>query len=308
MRILVIGAGAIGGYFGARLLEAGRDVTFLVRPRRADMLRTHGLTVRSPQGDLALAEPPLVTADEVGTAYDLVLLSCKAYDLDGAMDAMAPAVGPDTAILPLLNGIGHLERLDARFGAGRVLGGLSHISASLDETGAVLHLNDIHSLTYGERDGAMSARVRAIEGAMDGVRIDARASPEILQDMWEKWMFIATLAGITCLMRASVGDIVKAGGDELTLALFDECAGIGASAGYTLREAFVERSRRVLTMPGADLKASMLRDVERGGRTEVDHILADLLARAPKRPGSPVSLFRAAIVNLRAHEAGLARG
>lgn len=300
MRVLVIGAGAIGGYFGGRLLEAGRDVTFLVREARAARLRDTGLLIRSPHGDVTLPDPPLVTADELGAPFDLVLLSCKAYDLDGAMESFAPAVGSETVIVPLLNGMRHLDSLDARFGRDRVLGGLSHISVSLDEAGAVLHLNDIHSLAYGERDGSLSDRVRAIEGVMQGAKIDARASDDILQDMWEKWMFIATLAGITCLMRSSVGTIVAAGGAELGLALFDECSRIGQGAGHAPRPAFLDRSLSVLTAAGSDLKASMLRDIERGARTEVDHILGDLRARRGNADGT--SLLDAAWVHLKAYE------
>ena len=142
MRILVVGAGSIGGYFGGRLLQAGRDVTFLVRPRRAAELAKIGLMIRSPLGDVALAAPPTVTADALRAPFDLILLSCKAYDLQGAMDAFAPAVGPQTAILPLLNGMRQLELLEARFGAAPVLGGQCLISTVLDAEGGILHLND----------------------------------------------------------------------------------------------------------------------------------------------------------------------
>src|ERR1700723_1310756 len=162
MKILVIGAGAIGGYFGGRLLEAKRDVVFLVRPRRAGQLAKTGLVIKSPAGDVNIPNPPTVQADALDQHFDLILLSCKAYDLDDAMESFAPAVGPQTAILPLLNGLNHLDALDRRFGAPRTLGGLCLISTTLDDEGRILHLNDLHGLTFGPRDGAKSARVAAI--------------------------------------------------------------------------------------------------------------------------------------------------
>jgi 2-dehydropantoate 2-reductase len=210
MRSLVVGAGAIGGYFGGRLLEAGRDVTFLVRPRRAAELARTGLAIRSRLGDADLPGPPLVSAHKLVEPFDLVLLACKAYDLDGAMASFAPAVGRDTAILPLLNGIRHLDALRARFGAASVLGGQCVISTTLDPEGRIVHLGDAHTLTFGELDGSASARIEAIGSEFSAARFQARPSNAILQEMWEKWVFIAASAGITCLMRAAVGDIVAA--------------------------------------------------------------------------------------------------
>jgi len=168
MRILVVGAGAIGGYFGGRLLQANRDVTFLVRERRAAQLRETGLVIRSPMGDLHVPGPPVVLSSELQRPYDLILLSCKAYDLDAAIDSLAPAVGPGTAILPLLNGMKHLDTLEARFGAGTVLGGLCLISTTLDPQGRILHLNNMHGLRFGERDGKRSERIQAIAAQVEG--------------------------------------------------------------------------------------------------------------------------------------------
>ncbi|HTR79459.1 MAG TPA: 2-dehydropantoate 2-reductase [Gemmatimonadaceae bacterium] len=300
MRILVVGAGAIGGYFGARLLQAGRDVTFLVRPRRAAQLSL-GLSVESPVGDIQLPGPPTVTSDAVRDAFDLVVLSCKAYDLDGAIDAFAPAVGPDTAILPLLNGMRHLDVLGTRFGPDRVLGGQCVISAALGPDGRILHLNELQSLTFGEQDGRRSARAAAIDDALSGARFDVTLSETIIHDMWEKWVFIAAAAGITCLMRATIGDIVAVGGADLAHGLLDECARIAGAAGFPPRNAAIERSRATLGMPGSPLTASMLRDVERGARTEMDHVLGDLL----RRGGTLVdhgSVLRIAHAHLAAYE------
>jgi 2-dehydropantoate 2-reductase len=304
LRILVVGAGATGGYFGARLLEAGRDVTFLARPRRAAEL-ARGLAVVSPFGDVVLPAPPTVTAETLREAFDIILLSCKAYDLESAMDALAPAVGPQTAILPLLNGMRHLDALSARFGPERVLGGFCAISSTLDPDGKILHFIQIHTLAFGERDGARSARVEAIASALSGAKFDARRSENILQDMWEKWVLIAAGAGITCLMRAAIGDIVAAGGADISLALLEECAEIAAAQGFRPRPASIESTRALLAAPGSTMMASMLRDIERGARVEADPILGDLLARA----GEPTHarLLRIAYAHLKAYEARRAR-
>jgi 2-dehydropantoate 2-reductase len=206
MRILVVGAGGIGGYFGGRLLEARRDVTFLVRARRATELARAGLSIRSALGDVQIPAPPTFTAERLSGAFDLIVLSCKAYDLAGAMTAFAPAVGRETAILPLLNGMGHLDALQARFGGEHVLGGQCLISTTLDAEGRILHLNDTHSLSFGERDGSHSRRAEAIASAFSGAHFETRLSQSILQEMWEKWVFIATGAGLTSLMRATIGE------------------------------------------------------------------------------------------------------
>ena len=301
MRILIVGAGAIGGYFGGRLLQAGRDATFLVRPRRVAQLAKTGLAIRSPRGDADLALPT-ITADQLRAPYDLVLLSCKAYDLVEAMESFAPAVGPETAILPLLNGMAHLDLLERRFGSAAVLGGQCLISATLDEEGRVRHLAEMHNLSFGARDGAPSARLDAIAESLAGANFDSRRSDAILQEMWEKWVFIATGAGITCLMRSTVGDVVAAGAADLAVSLLEECAAIAARQGFAPSAASLQRSRATFTTPGSGLTASMLRDVERGARTEFDHVLGDLLRRGGEVIGDR-SLLRIAHAHLAAYEA-----
>lgn len=305
MRILVVGAGAIGGYFGARLLAAGSDVTFLVRPRRAAELAKTGLVVKSRLGDLALPTPPTVAAGAIAGPYDLVLLSCKSFDLAGAIDSFAPAVGPKTAILPLLNGMSHLDALAARFGDGAVLGGQCAISLTLDPEGRVLHLNDGGVLTFGERDGSRTPRIAAIAEAFAAAKIDGGPSEAILQEMWEKWVFIATAAGITCLMRAAVGDIVAAGAADRTLALLDEISAVAAAQGFAPRAAAAQRARTMLSAAGSPFTASMLRDVENGRPIEADHMLGDLLKRGGKQDGFP--MLRLAYAHLKAYEARRAR-
>src|SRR5215471_1031167 len=162
MRILVVGAGAIGGYFGGRLLEAKQDVTFLVRLRRAAELAEAGLNIRSRFGDVTIPSSPTVLAENLRETFDLVLLSVKAFDLESAIESFAPAVGPNTAILPLLNGMHHLDILDNRFGAARVLGGQCLIAVTVGTKGQIIHLNETHDISFGERDGTRGERVDAI--------------------------------------------------------------------------------------------------------------------------------------------------
>jgi 2-dehydropantoate 2-reductase len=307
MRILIVGAGALGGYFGGRLAQAGRDVTFLVRPRRAEALGKTGLVLISPFGDFHLAAPQLATEDRLTDPFDLILLSCKAYDLGGAMNSFAAAVGPGTAILPVLNGMRHLEVLGARFGAEKCLGGLCQISATLDGEGRIMHLNDLHTLVFGELDGAKTARMEAVTAALDGAGFVAQPSPVIRQEMWEKWIFIAALAGITSLMRATVGDIVASGSGEIALGLFEECALIAKAHGFAPRPEANERSRSILTMPGSPIMASMLRDIEGGKPIEGEQILGDLFRRG-EAMGEERSLLRIAYAHARVYEARRARG
>jgi 2-dehydropantoate 2-reductase len=185
MRTLVVGAGAIGGYFGGRMLQAGRDVTFLVRAKRAGELASAGLVIKSPNGDVTLKNPPTVQADTIKDKFDVVVLSSKAYDLDDAIDSFAPAVGPKTAIIPMLNGMNHLKTLDDKFGAERVLGGLCAIAVTLNEAREVVQLQPMQSLAFGERDGEMSDRVRVVAEDFSVVN-GATASQNVIQDMWDK--------------------------------------------------------------------------------------------------------------------------
>src|SRR5262249_30165308 len=262
MRFLVLGAGATGGYFGGRLLEAGRDVTFLVRPRRGPQRAETGLPIRSTAAERfgPLPPPPTILAGALREAFDVVIVSCKAYDLEAAMESVAPAVGPETAVVPLLNGMRHLDALDARFGPGRVLGGSCFISARLDDDGQVVHVSDIHRLVFGDRSGGRSPRVDAIEAAMAGARFEAVASDRILLEMWEKWVFLAALAGVTCLTRSAVGDVVAAGGADLAIALLEECRSVAVAAGHPPRDESLRAALGRLTAAGSAMTAAMLGD------------------------------------------------
>jgi 2-dehydropantoate 2-reductase len=302
MRVLVVGAGAIGGYFGGRLLQAGRDVTFLVRPKRASELAGAGLVIKSPAGDVTLKNPPTVQADKLTEKFDVVLLSCKAFDLEDAIRSFAPAVGPNTSIIPLLNGMLHLDALDAKFGAERVLGGLCAIAATLNEAREVVQLGPMQSLNFGERDGRMSDRVRAISEVFTSGKFGAAASEHIMQDMWEKWVFLSSLAASTSLMRTSVGNILAvAGGRDFLLGMLDETSAIAKAAGHEPTGPFFQRTRGLLTTEGSAMTASMFRDVKAGLPVEADHVIGDLIARADAAK-IPVPKLRIAYTHLKAYE------
>jgi len=284
MRVLVIGAGAVGGYFGARLQKAGRDVTFLVREGRAKQMRDSGLVVLSPDEDFTVT-PNLLLAEQLRSqpqVFDLILLSTKAYSLDAAMEDFAPAVGPETAILPLLNGMSHLDKLEARFGAGRVLGGSTRISSDLDAQGRVISMDEkLHDLHFGELDKAVTPRIEAIDTLLSDAGFEAVLQPDIVAFMWHKWTVLSALASITCLLRGSIGDVAAvSGGLETANRILDESIAIATAHGQRPPDEFLAAVRTRLTLPGSDLTASMYRDMMRGAPVEAEHILGDLLARA----------------------------
>ncbi len=302
MRILVVGAGAIGGYFGGRMLQAGRDVTFLVRPRRAGELADAGLVIKSPNGDVTLKNPPTVQADKLTEKFDAILLSCKAFDLDDAIKSFASAVGPQTAIIPMLNGMLHLDVLDGKFGRERVLGGLCAIAVTLNDKREVVQLAPMQSLNFGERDGKLSDRVRAIADVMASGNFGSVASEHIVQEMWEKWVFLASLAASTSLMRASVGDILASpGGKDFILGIVEECSATASAEGHPPRAPFLERTRGMLTAEGSPLTASMFRDIKAGAPVEADHVIGDLIARGDAAK-VPVPKLRIAYTHLKAYE------
>ncbi|PZQ47603.1 MAG: oxidoreductase [Rhodovulum sulfidophilum] len=299
MKILIVGAGGTGGYFGGRLAEAGADVTFLVRPARAAVLAETGLMIRSRHGDATLP-CRTVTAAKPGTGYDLVLLGVKSYALGQAIADVAPAIGPGTLILPMVNGMGHLAALDRAFGAEKVLGGVCLISSTLGPRGEILHLNDVHKLILGPRDPGQADACARIGAIFARANFDHALSRDVLQDMWEKWIGLATLAAITCLMRGSIGQICRAGGADLIVALHAECGAIAEGQGHPARPSFIAANRAFLTDPGSDMTASMFRDLAAGGPTEAEHVVGDLAALRPEGLATPI--LDAALCHLRVYE------
>src|SRR5580693_1246624 len=284
------------------MLQAGRDITFLVRPRRALELAAAGLVIKSPNGDVTLKNPLAVQADRLTDKFDAILLSCKAYDLDDAIKSFAPAVGERTAIIPLLNGMRHLDVLDKKIGASHMLGGLCLTAVTLNEKREVVQLGPVQSLGFGERDGKMSDRVRAIADVVRGCNFDGAASETVLQDMWEKWVFLASIAASTSLMRAPIGIILAApGGKDFLLGILDECKAVATAEGFSPRAPFLDRTVTMLTTEGSPLTASMFRDIKAGQRVEADHVIGDLITRGDAAK-VPVPRLRTAYTHLKAYE------
>ena len=307
MKILVVGAGAVGGYFGGRLAQAGRDVTFLVRPQRADALRKNGLQVVSPHGNFTV-RPKTITTAELTSAYDVIFLGVKSYSLPSAMDDFAAAIGPQTVIVPVLNGMRHMDVLMDRFGKHAVLGGVCVVATEIDPEGRIVQLADFQSLRYGELGGEKTQRVEALDQAFRGAGFDSGISGQILQDMWQKWVQLASLGAITCLLRGNVGEIVAAPrGAALSLATLGECAAIATACGYPPSQSFLAEKSAQQTAPGSQLTSSMYRDFRKGAPVEADTILGDLIERAEKHNIS-APLLQAAFVSLSMYQRELDRG
>ncbi|MDB5413625.1 MAG: 2-dehydropantoate 2-reductase [Rubritepida sp.] len=303
MRILILGAGALGGYYGARLVQGGAasDVAFLVRPRRQAQIAKDGLVVESPLGNFSLPVRT-VTAEAPGTGWDAVLVSCKAYDLPSAIDAIRPAVGPGTAILPVLNGFSHLKALQDAFGDKAVLGGLARIAGTMSSEGHILHMAPTADIVFGEIAGGISPRVSELERVFQAApHIKATASADIMGDMWAKLVMLGSLAALTVMMRANIGQIIRAGGQDLVLRMFRLSAAIAAASGHPVPEAQLTGMERNFTNPKSTSTASMFRDLKDGGAIEADHIIG-YLVETGRAAGLDVTLLEAALVNGKSYE------
>ena len=302
MKMLVLGAGGIGGYFGGRLAAAGVDITFLVRPARREQLVRDGLRIESPLGDLVLPVQT-VTADDVRPLYDVVLLTSKAYDLDSAMQAIAPAMGRNCCVLPLLNGMAHFARLDERFGRQQVLGGTCMISVALLPDGVIRHAAPMQRFVFGERDRSAITRTQSIANALQRTTLDWDLSQDINQELWEKLVMLSTLASMTCLFRGNVREIMAApGGREAVERALDANIAVATQEGHAPRQAAVAFARSGLTDPAGTWTSSMLRDIEAGNAVESDHIVGWMLERA-RAHHLDDAMLSLAYAHLKAYEA-----
>jgi 2-dehydropantoate 2-reductase len=307
-KILVLGAGGTGGYFGGRLAESGADVTFLVREGRRKILSEQGLRIESPFGDAQVAVKT-VLAPEVAPVYDAVILTCKAYDLDAAIATIAPAVAPNGYVLPFLNGIAHIDVLNETLGRHRVLGGTAKIQATIMPDGAIRQFNDWRTLTFGEQSGEMTERVRTLAALFEAVKgVEVFAVADIVQRMWDKLVHLSTAAAMTCLMRANVGEVVRTPhGRGLFLDQLRCGAAIAAANGHAPSAAFMKSWEETFSQQDSQYSTSMLRDIERGGQTEVEHILGLMLDKAVKAR-IPCNTLLLAYTNVKAYEQRRAAG
>ncbi|SMG60884.1 2-dehydropantoate 2-reductase [Cedecea sp. NFIX57] len=310
MKILVVGAGAIGGYYGARLIQAGADVAFLVRPKRAELLARQGLRLESSLGGFN-APVNTVTRDSLRPDYDLILLSCKTYDLQAAIEDITPAVGPSTAILPFLNGLSVYDQLDARFGRDRVLGGAAYIATTLNANGEIKQMGAADQVVVGARSSAtldVAKAFYALLASSAGVRV---LSDNIMQALWNKWVMLASGALMNCLMRGTVGDILATkDGEALMRQALSESLSVAAAEGHTLPSEEITSIENRLLDPQSAWAASMMRDIaSHAPRLEGDAIVGDMITRAT-RHGLSVPLYRAAYCHLQVyahqHTAGVA--
>ncbi|QXG55842.1 ketopantoate reductase family protein [Pantoea jilinensis] len=300
MRILMAGAGATGGYFGARLIQAGQDVTFLVRERRYQQLQTHGLVLQTPQGTEKF-QPQLIQASTLKSHYDLIIVTVKSFALDQVMDDIAPAVGPATLIMPILNGMRHIATLQQCFGEDKVIGGLCKINATLGDQGEVIQMTPLHQLLYGALDGNNDARLQRVDAALRDCQVDTLFSDNIMHELWEKWLLLSTLGAVCCLARGNTQQILTSrGGEALLQGVFTEILSVITAEGYQPRPAVTARIFELLNNPATPMTSSMYRDLTQGSDIEADQVIGDLLLRA-KRNGLATPLLNAVDVNLQVY-------
>lgn len=302
MKILILGAGAIGGYYGARLIEAGEDVTFLVREKRAQVLRSQGLQIKSELGDFH-RPVPTVTSEKLQPDYDLVLLACKAYDLDAAVDSLALGIGPQTKVLPLLNGLAAYDQLDERLGTQRVLGGVAYIATMLEPSGTITHFGKNDRFLVGPRHDSQGEMVDALVAAMaktPGVR---ERPANIIQALWNKWVMIATASMMNCLMRGTVKDILATDhGFALMEQAMNECLAVAQHSGHPLPEPAVQAVKQRVLDKTAAWAASMMRDIAQNQRRlESFDIVGDMLRRGESF-GLDMTLTRVAYTHLQVYD------
>lgn len=302
MRVLMLGAGGVGGYFGGRMVQGGTDVTFLVRTGRAEQLRT-GLVIESPRGNAII--PVRTISDKQGDeAFDIIVLACKAYSLDAAFQTITPFVMDGTPILPLLNGYRHIEQLQDQFPSAVIWGGTAGISAVMTRDGVVRQLHPNQVIAIGQLSGhSDSGRLlAAMVTEMQRAGISALVKADIQLAMWEKWSFLATLAASTCLSLGTIGQILATDhGEQLICGLFEECNAVAAAEGWAPAPNPVQDYRGMLLDRNSHFTASMMRDMESGGPTEADHIVGDMIARG-NRHGIKTQLLQAAYTRLQVYE------
>ncbi len=281
MRVLVLGAGAVGGYFGGRMAEAGLDVTFLVREKKKQKLEKTGLVIKSPKGDLSI-KPNLVTIDSVRDSFDVVLFTNKAYDLDEILQSNLP-LKDGSIIIPLLNGFTHLEKLRSKFPNARLFGGIAHIFSTLSDEGEIHHFNDIHSLTLGHLNSEDETSGRKFFESCSSANFSTKYSNNIIIDLWYKWILITTVAGATTLFNATIGEIASTEhGTSFINDLHDECISIAKSEKIKVNTEELAQQKHFLSDKTSTWNSSMRRDMENNSKIECEHIFLELIKIAYK--------------------------
>ncbi len=305
MRVVILGAGGVGGYLGARLITGGADVTFLTRDARAAALKASGLVVKSPLGDFAAPVQVMPAGTALANPPDVVVLACKEPTLAEALEAVTPLLGAQTRLLPLLNGVRHIDMLAARYPQTPLLGGIVHGAANLRPDGVIEHLSSFMTVLTGPLASTRDPVADEMVERWKAAGVEAYATGEIRQDMWNKFVFLAAFAGITSLMRASVGTILQTdGGRERILTLLEETRSVAVAEGFAPPSSLMDEYRALLTKEGSSLTSSMLRDIQTGRRTESAQILGDMLGRA-RQHELPTPLLAIAAAHVAAYESRL---
>lgn len=302
MKVLILGAGAIGGYYGARLIQAGADVTFLVRPARALALAETGLKIDSALG-ASIHSIRTTTLAQGSDQYDAVIVACKAYDLDAAIESIRPAIASGTVILPFLNGLAAYDKLDAAFGRERVLGGVAVLAVSLRPDGSVFHNGLDDSIVVGARDPKAMAVARKLFDLFEKSSGTRTFSDNVDQALWNKWVFIACGAAMTSLMRGSIGSILSTDdGASLIGQVIEECSAVAVHAGFPLSESTNQSMKSRLLDKNSNWSASMARDIEQKmPKIESEDIVGDMIKRA-HRSNINVPLLRIAYTHLQVYQ------
>lgn len=297
LKIAIVGAGGVGGYFGARLIASGADVHFLARGAHLAALRTSGLRVDSPNGHLSL---PAVTATDdpaVIGAADVVLLTVKMYDLEAAVRSLAPLVGPETVVVTLQNGVEAVDIVSRNVPAPQVVGGVAYVAAVIAEPGVIRHTS-LQALIFGERDGHRSQRLVRLEAACLAAGFDARASSDIGVDLWSKFARLSVFSGMTAVTRSPLGVLRE---DPELLALLqsasEETIAVGRAHGIALPATLIDDVLRMVHSMPPQSKSSMLEDLERGRRLELPW-LSGAVVRLGRQVGvaTPIHRFIATVL------------
>lgn len=312
MRVLVMGAGAVGGYYGGALAQRGHDVAFVARGAHLDALRERGLTIRSG-GETTVFRPARAVASpaEAGGDWELVLFTVKGYDTEGAAAALRPAVGPRTAVLTLQNGVESAERLGAVLGVEHVLVGVTTIEATVAEPGVILHASPARRIVFGEPSGEATPRVEAIAAALRDAGVEVVVSRDPRRTAWEKFVRLAPGASLTTICEASIGEVRETPeGTRLYRALIGEAVAVGRASGVAFPDDAVDAAMTFIRSLPAPMKTSMQRDYERRGPVELESITGAVV-RLGRRLEVPTPTFDVvyAILRVRALAfGGLASG
>ena len=304
MKFIVMGAGGVGGYFGARLAASGHEVGFVARGRHLRAMQEHGLKVRSVLGDIELKQVRASDDPTVFTAPDYVLFTVKSYDCEHAAGLVRPALLSDTGVVPLLNGIEHIDVLRRMLGPRRVLGGVAQISALIEAPGEVRHFDRMQTLRVGEMDNSPSRRVQMLRKVCTEAGIDCPAPGDIGCELWQKVAMICTLAGANCLTRLPLGPCrAHPETRAMMVRLTAETVAVAQALGVSIPDDQEARTLELLDRLPASMKASPLVALERSERLEIS-ALSGAIERMGRRVGVDTPTHRTVYAALAPHEHG----